>query len=162
MFTNATKKRYVQYVPDEKAYNLGAAYLVHVKKALLNALAADLLQEVDYGDWSAVVFRLLQSPADYGTTHAIEFSFVSLADIQARTVYAFQVLFNKHECGFLTLSLHKTKSGAYRVMRSFLVESYQRWREDWFLHGRNFFQRGGKDFQHDFDSVRIREVRIEL
>ena len=74
-------------------------------------------------------------------------------------VYVFEVLWNRHECNWTTVSLHKTKQSAYVAMREFLFKEYNEWRNSWFLGGRAFWNRGSK-YEPAFDGTRIRKVRV--
>ena len=39
------------------------------------------------------------------------------------------------ESAYETMSLHKTKAGAYKAMRKFIVDEYNKWYDDRILNG---------------------------
>ena len=50
-----------------------------------------------------------------------------------------------YESAMATLSLHKTKKGAYKAMREFLETEYAQWREDGIRYGKQQIKFGTDD-----------------
>ena len=57
-------------------------------------------------------------------------------------VYSFQYCECIYESAFATMSLHKTKKGAYKAMRAFIEKDYEQWREDGCRYGKQIFKHG--------------------
>lgn len=47
-----------------------------------------------------------------------------------------------HESAMATMSLHRTKKGAYKAMRKFIETKYAEWREDGIKYGKQYFKFG--------------------
>lgn len=47
-----------------------------------------------------------------------------------------------YESAMATMSLHRTKKGAYKAMREFLETEYAQWREDGIRYGKQHFKFG--------------------
>jgi len=60
-----------------------------------------------------------------------------------------------YESAFETLSLHRTKKGAYKAMREFLETEYEQWREDGIRYGKQHFKFG----TYCAWAVRLRELK---
>jgi hypothetical protein len=60
----------------------------------------------------------------------------------AEEVYEFVFTDCIHESVMGTVSLHKTKKGAYKAMREFLETEYNQWREDGIRYGKQHFKFG--------------------
>ena len=58
------------------------------------------------------------------------------------TVYAFQYNDCVFESSFHTISLHSSPKGAYKALRQFLEESYEQWRKDGLLYGKQYHKFG--------------------
>lgn len=52
-------------------------------------------------------------------------------------VYAFLYTDCIHESSFATMSLHRTKAGAYKAMRKFLILGYTQWYHERILYGKD-------------------------
>ena len=57
-------------------------------------------------------------------------------------VYEFVYTYCIFESEMATLSLHRTKKGAYKAMRYFLETEYAQWREDGIRYGKQHFKFG--------------------
>lgn len=57
-------------------------------------------------------------------------------------LYTFEYCDCIHESTFATMSIHRTKQGAYKAMRKFIVEKYMKEYNQRFIYGKN----------RDFDS----------
>jgi hypothetical protein len=57
-------------------------------------------------------------------------------------VYEFTYTDCVFESAMATMSLHRTKKGAYKAMRAFLETEYAEWREDGIRHGKQRFKFG--------------------
>lgn len=69
-------------------------------------------------------------------------------------VYAFLYTPCIYESSFSTMSLHRSKKGAYRAMRGFIEESYREWRESGLKHGKQDIKHGA------FENWRVAEINI--
>jgi hypothetical protein len=52
-------------------------------------------------------------------------------------VYEFLYTDNIHESAMATMSLHRTKKGAYKAMRAFLESKYAEWYDERILKGKD-------------------------
>lgn len=52
-------------------------------------------------------------------------------------VYEFLYTDNIHESAMATMSLHRTKKGAYKAMRQFLETEYVKWYDERILYGKD-------------------------
>ena len=59
-------------------------------------------------------------------------------------VYAFEFCSCIYESGYSTMSLHRTKKGAYNAMRKYLLYEYNQWHDDRTFFGKN--KRFGEKF----------------
>jgi hypothetical protein len=57
-------------------------------------------------------------------------------------IYGFEYTSCIYESSFETMSLHRTKSGAYKAMRDFLEREYAQWRDDNLKYGKSLFKFG--------------------
>lgn len=70
-------------------------------------------------------------------------------------VYSFQYCGCIYESSVATMSLHKTKKGAYKAMRAFIEKGYAEWRDDGYLYGKKMFTYG------DGESWRVVPISIQ-
>jgi hypothetical protein len=54
-------------------------------------------------------------------------------------IYEFLYCSCIYESAYSTMSIHKTKSGAYRAMRKFITEEYQKWYDERIRKGKRKF-----------------------
>jgi hypothetical protein len=57
-------------------------------------------------------------------------------------VYQFIYTDSIYESAMYTVSLHKTKAGAYKAMRDFLLKDYNEWREFEIRYGKSCWKHG--------------------
>ena len=57
-------------------------------------------------------------------------------------IYEFVYTDSIFESGMVTLSVHKTKKGAYNAMREFLEKKYAEWRESGIRYGKQEYKFG--------------------
>ena len=57
-------------------------------------------------------------------------------------VYSFQYCSCIYESAFATISLHRTKKGAYKSMREYIESEYAKWRDDGCRYGKQNFKHG--------------------
>lgn len=57
-------------------------------------------------------------------------------------IYAFMYCSCIYESSAQTMSLHFTKKGAYKAMRTYLTNEYNKWREEGLLYGKQMFKFG--------------------
>jgi hypothetical protein len=69
-------------------------------------------------------------------------------------VYAFEYTSCIYESSFKTMSIHRTKKGAYKAMRNFLETEYAKWRNYNLIFGVDSFKFGY------LESWRIVEVDV--
>lgn len=50
-------------------------------------------------------------------------------------IYGFLYTTCTYESAAYPMSLHKTKAGAYKAMREFILRKYNRWHYDWLVYG---------------------------
>ena len=57
-------------------------------------------------------------------------------------VYSFQYCGCIYESAFATISLHRTKKGAYNSMRNYIEKDYAEWRDNGCRYGKQYFKHG--------------------
>jgi hypothetical protein len=66
-----------------------------------------------------------------------------------------------YESGMETISLHKTKKGAYNSMRKFLVERYMEWYNERIIYGKNectsATQKFGVNSHHTINEIELKD-----
>ena len=60
-----------------------------------------------------------------------------------------------HESAMETMSVHRTKKGAYKAMRDFLETEYNGWREEGIMYGKQHFKFGC----HEYWAIRETELK---
>jgi hypothetical protein len=75
-------------------------------------------------------------------------------------VYLFEILDDFYEGIWATISVHKTKWGAWKAKNKFLNEEWIRGRESFIEFGRCVGERGSKGVYLMLDGVRIKEVKL--
>lgn len=77
-------------------------------------------------------------------------------------VYLFEILDDRYEGSWTTVSVHRTKLGAWKAKNKFFNEEWQKGREAFLEFGKCVGERGSKDVYQMTDGKKIREIELEL